>query len=104
MKPEQCNFAGLGATNGGASGADFSSWGVDAVRIGLRAQVQHLKAYASCDPLVNDCVDPRFSYVTRGCAPCLADLNGKWAVPGLLTDRAYLLLSKNRIAVGFRSI
>lgn len=74
---EQCNFAGLGATNGGAKGATFSS-----VREGVRAQVQHLKAYASTDGLVNTCVDPRFNLVTRGCAPYLQDLNGRWAVPG----------------------
>ena len=77
VKAEQCNFAGLGATGGGATGASFSS-----VREGIRAQVQHLKAYASTKPLVGVCVDPRFEYVTRGCAPTLEDLNGKWAVPG----------------------
>lgn len=75
--PGQCNFGGLGATsitNGGLSFPD--------VRTGIRAQVQHLKAYASMDSLVNPCVDPRFSYVKRGCAPLVTDLNGKWAVPG----------------------
>ena len=48
----------------------------------MRAQVQHLKAYASKDPLANECVDPRFDLVSRGCAPYLTDLNGRWAVPG----------------------
>ena len=60
----QYNFAGLGATDGGENGASFSS-----VREGIRAQVQHLKAYATTDALNNACVDPRFSLVTRGCAP-----------------------------------
>ena len=73
----QCNFGGLGATGDGAQGAAFAN-----VRQGLRAQVQHLKAYASTDPLVNDCVDPRFNLVSRGCAPNLEDLNGRWAYPG----------------------
>lgn len=77
VKPDQCNFAGLGATGGSTSGAVFPD-----VRTGIRAQVQHLKAYASTDPLVNKCVDPRFSYVKRGSATTLASLNGKWAVPG----------------------
>ena len=77
VKASQCNFGGLGATGGGAQGATFAN-----VRTGLRAQVQHLKAYASTASLKNTCVDPRFSYVTRGCAPNLEDLNGKWAVPG----------------------
>lgn len=77
VKPDQCNFAGLGATGGSVSGAVFPD-----VRTGIRAQVQHLKAYASTDPLVNKCVDPRFSYVKRGSATTLGSLNGKWAVPG----------------------
>ena len=77
VRVEQCNFAGLGAVDSSTGGATF-----DDVRTGIRAQVQHLKAYASKDSLVNECVDPRFSYVKRGCAPYLTDLNGKWAVPG----------------------
>lgn len=77
VKPDQCNFAGLGATGGSVSGAVFPD-----VRTGIRAQVQHLKAYASTEPLVNKCVDPRFSYVKRGSATTLGSLNGKWAVPG----------------------
>ena len=60
----QCNFGGLGATGNGVAGETFPD-----VRTGLRAQVQHLKAYASTEPLNNPCVDTRFSYVTRGCAP-----------------------------------
>lgn len=77
VRVEQCNFAGLGAVDSSTGGATF-----DDVRTGIRAQVQHLKAYASKDSLVNECVDPRFSYVKRGCAPYLTDLNGEWAVPG----------------------
>ena len=73
----QCNFGGLGSTDSGVAGASF-----DSVGIGLRAQTQHLKAYASTDPLLGDCVDPRFSMVKRGSAQYLTQLNGKWAVPG----------------------
>lgn len=64
VSASQCNFGGLGATGNGVAGETFSD-----VRTGLRAQTQHLKAYASTDPLNNPCVDTRFSYVTRGCAP-----------------------------------
>ena len=60
----QYNFAGIGATGNGNPGNSFAS-----VRQGIRAQVQHLKAYASTEGLNNACVDPRFQYVTRGCAP-----------------------------------
>ena len=68
VKIEQFNFGGLGAVDGGGSGADFSSYGQEAVRMGVRAQIQHLKAYASNDSLNNECVDPRFKYVKRGSA------------------------------------
>ena len=77
VKVEQCNFGGIGAVNATAGGASFGD-----VRSGLRAQVQHLKAYASKEPLNNPCVDPRFEKVERGVAPCVEDLNGRWAVPG----------------------
>ena len=77
VKASQCNFGGIGAVNATAGGASF-----DDVRTGLRAQVQHLKAYASTEPLKNACVDPRFEKVERGVAPYVEDLNGRWAVPG----------------------
>lgn len=59
VSPEQCNFAGIGAT-GGVPGNSFPS-----VAVGVRAQVQHLKAYASDEDLNQECVDPRFKYVKR---------------------------------------
>ena len=74
---EQCNFGGLGAVNSGGAGETFYD-----VREGLRAQVQHLKAYASTEELVNECVDMRFDFVERGCAPTVQDLGGRWAWPG----------------------
>ncbi|MDO4849091.1 MAG: glucosaminidase domain-containing protein [Coriobacteriia bacterium] len=74
VRVEQFNFAGIGATGGGVPGNSFAD-----VRTGLRAQVQHLKAYASTDALNNSCVDPRFSYVSRGCAPTIEKLSNKWA-------------------------
>lgn len=80
VKANQCNFGGLGATDGGASGADFSSYGKNAVYTGLLAQAQHLKAYASTQPLNEQCVDPRFNLVTRGKAPYVENLGGgNWA-------------------------
>ena len=79
VKAEQCNFAGIGATGGGNPGNSFNTYGTDSVRIGIRAQVQHLKAYGSAAPLNQSCVDPRFNYVQRGCAPTVEALGGKWA-------------------------
>lgn len=68
---EQNNFGGLGVFEGGAP-ASF-----DDVRTGIRAVVQHIKAYASTAPLVNECVDPRFQFVTRGSAVYLEWLGQK---------------------------
>lgn len=84
--PTQNNYAGIGALNGNATGqaASFPD-----PRTGVRAQIQHLKAYASTEALVNECVDPRFSLVARGVAPYVERLGAAdnpqgcgWAVPG----------------------
>ena len=74
VKIEQFNFAGIGALDGNASGncASFSD-----VRTGIRAQIQHLKAYASTENLKNVCVDPRFNLVKRGVAPYVEWLGQK---------------------------
>lgn len=82
VKIEQFNFAGLGATDGGAAGADFSGYGSNGVRMGIRAQIQHLKAYASStitkETLKTECVDPRFDLVSpKGCASYVEYLGQK---------------------------
>ena len=59
----QYNFAGIGALDGGVQGATFKT-----VREGVRAQIQHLKAYANKKSLNNTQVDPRFHLVKRGSA------------------------------------
>ncbi|WP_061316650.1 N-acetylmuramoyl-L-alanine amidase [Clostridium botulinum] len=64
VKECQNNFAGIGATGGGVPGAYFKD-----TRTGVRAVVQHLKAYCSTEGLKNPCVDPRFTYVQRGISP-----------------------------------
>ena len=61
---KQYNFAGLGTVGDGNHGLVFPD-----VRTGIRAQVQHLKAYACEDDLNEACVDPRFDKVLRGAAP-----------------------------------
>lgn len=76
--PEQNNYCGLGTTGGGVKGAYFKT-----PRDGVRAQIQHLKAYGSKDSLNGTCIDPRFNLVSRGIAPNWEALNGKWAVPGI---------------------
>ncbi|MBP5977101.1 N-acetylmuramoyl-L-alanine amidase [Brasilonema sp. CT11] len=74
VKPEQNNFAGLGAIGGAPNAASFES-----ARLGVRAHIQHLKAYASLEPLVQELEDPRFRFVTRGIAPSIEQLSGRWS-------------------------
>ena len=59
----QFNFSGLGTTGGGVQGNSYPD-----VRTGIRAQVQHLKAYASTEELSGNCVESRFDMVKRGSA------------------------------------
>jgi hypothetical protein len=77
------NFSGLGATDSGGAPAQFPT-----ARIGVRAQIQHLRAYAdstattcAVPPLHNPCVDPRFHLVSpKGKAPTWNVMgNGNWA-------------------------
>jgi len=77
--PEQNNYAGIGATNNSSKG--YGAW-FKTQQLGVRAQIQHLKAYANDEALKSECVDPRFHLVTRGKAPTWCGLSGKWAVPG----------------------
>ncbi len=74
VRPEQNNFGGIGAIGNGERGDSFSDR-----RIGIRAQIQHLKAYATTQPLIQPLVDPRFSLIKRGTAPLLSQLSGRWA-------------------------
>lgn len=75
VSPDQHNYAGIGTTGGGVKGHYFKD-----ARTGVRAQIQHLKAYASRDALKQANVDPRFKFVTRGIAPNWQDLQGRWAM------------------------
>ena len=60
---DQNNFAMMGVTGTFVKGLSFGT-----PQIGIRAQIQHLKAYASTDALKGACVDPRFKLVQRGSA------------------------------------
>lgn len=74
------NFCGLGSIGPGHPGNVFSD-----ERTGVRAHVQHLKAYGSTEPLRGDPVDPRYKYVNpKGKSPTIHGLGGSWAA-----DREY---------------
>ena len=63
VKLAQNNFCGMGVVSNGVAGNSFAT-----PQLGIRAQIQHLKAYASTEALRQACVDPRFKYVQRGSA------------------------------------
>jgi hypothetical protein len=83
----QNNFCGLGTINDSTVGFFFPS-----IRMGIRAHIQHLKAYAVSKNLVNRCVDPRFALIKRSSAKNIFELSGKWA-----TDPSYGNSIKKRI-------
>jgi hypothetical protein len=96
VTPDMNNFAGIGTTGPGVAGERFPS-----PQIGVRAQIQHLKAYATPEPLKGELVDPRYKWVKYGSAPSIADLSGKWAADksyGVkiksMLDRIYLFHEK----------
>lgn len=60
---DQNNFCGLGVNVTGKKGCSFKT-----AKEGIRAQIQHLQAYACTDGLKQKCIDPRYTYVSRGCA------------------------------------
>ncbi len=101
VKPEQNNFAGIGATGGGARGATFPN-----ASTGVLAHIQHLFAYASKSPLpaFDQKVDPRFDLVTRGSATTWQALNGKWAVPGTTYGQLILRLYKNMLETALKEV
>lgn len=79
--PMQNNYCGLGTTGSGVKGAWF-----DTARLGVRAQIQHLLAYATTREPRQEIVDPRYDLVKYsdrfGRVERWTELNGKWAVPG----------------------
>lgn len=98
----QNNFCGMGVTSNGMTGNSFST-----PRLGIRAQIQHLKGYAAATPLVNACVDPRYAYISpKGKAPTFEELAGNWAVPGYDTSQASSLADamSKKIGYGFNII
>jgi N-acetylmuramoyl-L-alanine amidase len=74
VKASQNNFAGLGQAQGSTGMATFPD-----PKTGVKAHIQHLKAYASTAPTTPPIVDPRFDLVQRGSAPLVTDLGGRWS-------------------------
>ncbi len=83
----QNNFCGLGATNEFEKGDSFVS-----VRMGVRAHIQHLKAYADHQKINTPLVDKRFKFIERGSAKTVQSLTGKWATDPDYGDKIDRLL------------
>ncbi|MEQ9358728.1 MAG: N-acetylmuramoyl-L-alanine amidase [Coleofasciculus chthonoplastes F3-SA18-01] len=96
LKPSQNNFGGLGSVGGDPEGATFPS-----ARLGVRAHIQQLKAYASLEPLVQEVVSPRFRFVTRGIAPLIQQLSGRWSADLNYGDRIMAVLRRLYESAGF---
>ena len=90
VKSDMNNFCGLGAIDSVNNGIVFES-----EELGIRAHIQHLKAYASKKPLNNVCVDPRYRYVSpKGKSPSVRDLTGKWATDPEYSKKLENILSR----------
>jgi hypothetical protein len=89
VRPEMNNFAGLGAIGPGQEGLSFPD-----PRTGVRAQIQHLKAYASDAPLNGVLVNPRYFLVRLGSSPEIRGLAGTWAADPLYADKINSILER----------
>ncbi len=100
------NFAGIGATDTNPAPAFFPD-----ARTGVRAQIQHLRAYAdpsattcTMPPLRNPCVDPRFALVLpKGRAPTWNQMgNGNWATASTYSTSILTLFAELQAFTGTR--
>jgi hypothetical protein len=85
----QNNFCGLGATDPYTAGDWFGS-----MEEGVRAHIQHLKAYASIEPITPPYADKRLVHVRRGTVFTIHDLTGRWAADPLYGEKIGRLLGK----------
>lgn len=100
------NFAGIGAIDVNPGPAVFPD-----ARTGVRAQIQHLRAYADAlaltctvPPLHNSCVDPRFDLVLpKGKAPSWNQMgSGNWASASTYAASILTLYSEALAVHGLR--
>jgi tetratricopeptide (TPR) repeat protein len=72
------NFCGINSLTSPKKAHAFES-----EQIGVKAHIQHLKGYATKEPLKGACVDPRYQMIGKaagfGSAETLDGLSGKWA-------------------------
>lgn len=82
VTPEMNNFCGLGSMDEEHPGASFPT-----PRLGIRAHIQHLQAYATTEDVMlhEELVDPRYDWVHKTkYVETIDGLSGTWA-----TDKSY---------------
>jgi hypothetical protein len=89
VTPEMNNFCGLGSTGPGHPGEVFPD-----PQTGVRAHIQHLKAYAADAPLNRELVDPRYRWVRYGSSPMIRGLAGTWAADKAYGDKIKSILER----------
>lgn len=89
VTPDMNNFCGLGAIGPEQPGERFPN-----PRTGVRAHIQHLKGYASAEPLKRPLADPRYKWVKYGTAPTIHDLAGRWAADKEYGNKIYRILER----------
>ena len=90
VQPQWHNYCGLGAISPEQPGCQFET-----VKLGVRAHIQHIQAYATTEDvqLNNELVDPRYSWVHKTkYAQTVAELAASWA-----TDPAYAQKLENML-------
>ncbi len=92
VTPDMNNYCGLGAIDESRKGERFAN-----ERMGVRAHIQHLHAYATTSESVlkNELVDNRYKWVSpRGKAPTVFELSRTWAADPDYGTKLDGLLSK----------
>ncbi|MDR2662496.1 MAG: glucosaminidase domain-containing protein [Treponema sp.] len=89
VRREMNNFCGLGSIGPGEPGEQFPT-----VQIGVRAHIQHLKAYATDLPPTGELVDPRYRFVRPGSSPAVQGLAGTWAADKLYAEKIEAILTR----------
>ena len=95
VTPQMHNYCGLGAINAENPGLSFKT-----EKLGVRAHIQHLHAYATKEDVLlkNKCVDPRYKYVSpRGKSPDIFGLSGTWAADKEYSNKLNSLLARLEI-------
>ena len=93
VTPDMNNFCGLGAISAEQPGLSFPD-----PETGVRAHIQHLKGYASDEPLNQELVNPRYRYLVMlkriGTAPTIQGLSGTWATDPLYDQKIAAILQR----------